>query len=257
MRSTNARSPPLWFTLGEEATSATMRRVAGAVTDIALSLQVKNLPMQAHWFILDSLLLANRANREGMHANALALTRQCVEAISVIELGLCGHKDSEALLMKWEADELTPGALRKWLSENVWPIYGSGLWSEPWAEFMSKFARAIQPYAHYCSQLAKWQLRLHGELKSESTPTLLIEYSPHAYDPQKATRITLFHAIITFALARVWITQTRQKDAEFASLINRLRIALGQSKYLDGHQTDWDQQFWAFIWSRQDGTILE
>jgi len=47
-------------------------------------------PMLAHWFMRDALLLANQANREGMHANALLLTRQCLEAISVIELACAG-----------------------------------------------------------------------------------------------------------------------------------------------------------------------
>jgi hypothetical protein len=158
------RPVPAWFSLCESANPEVMKRIAQAVATLSLSLQVKNLPMQAHWFILDSLLLANRANREGMHANALALTRQCVEAISVIELGLCSHADAEALLQKWESDELTPGVLRKWLSEHIWDAYGCGLWTESWSEFMSRFVRAVQPYAHYSTQLAKWQLRFHGQI---------------------------------------------------------------------------------------------
>src|ERR1700730_13372085 len=190
----NDRTAPEWFSLSESATPETMRRIAISVQKpTTLSLQVKNLPMQAHWFVLDSLILANRANREGMHANALALTRQCIEAISVIEVGLCGHRDSESILLKWDDDRLTPGALRKWLNESVWSRYGCGIWSEPWADFMSKLAKAVQPYAHYSSQLAKWQLRLHGPMEPGNVETsLLIEYSPRAYDAQKATRITLF-----------------------------------------------------------------
>lgn len=253
----NGRPIPEWFSLCERATSETMKRIAVSVAAVSLSLEVKNLPMQSHWFVLDSLLLANRANRDGMHANALALTRQCIEAISVIEVGLCGHQDSESILLQWNDDRLTPGALRKWLSDHVWVAYGSGLWHETWAEFMGRLAKAVQPYAHYSSQLAQWQLRLHGQMESEVEPTVLIEYSPRAYDAQKATRITLFHAILTFALARIWLAHTKSPDAEFSSLINRLRIALGRSKYLDGHQTNWDQQFWAMVWSKQGGTILE
>jgi hypothetical protein len=37
----------------------------------------------------------------------------------------------------------------------------------------------------------------------------------------------------------------------------RLGAALGKSRYLDGHQTDWGQQFWAMVWERGGGTILE
>lgn len=100
-------STPEWFTICEDATPQVMERVGRTVTANAMVLQVKSAPMLAHWFVLDTLLLANQANREGMHANALALTRQCVEAISIIELGVCGHPDAEATLLKWDADELT------------------------------------------------------------------------------------------------------------------------------------------------------
>lgn len=115
------RSTPEWFKLCDEATSQMMRRIADAVSANEMTLQVKSAPLLAHWFILDTLLLANQANRDGMHANALALTRQCVEAIGVIELGICGHSDAEAMLLKWEADELTAGKLRAWLQAHVWP----------------------------------------------------------------------------------------------------------------------------------------
>ncbi len=250
-------SPPEWFLLSERATPEVMKRIATSVAALRLPLQVKNLPMQSHWFVLDSLLLANEANRAGMHANAMALTRQCIEAISVIEVGLSKHRDSATILSKWDDDRLTAGEMRKWLNENVWNAYGCGLWTEPWGNFMGNLAKAIQPYAHYSTHLAKWQSRLLGLMKQDDERTLLIECAPRAYDAQKATRITLFHAILTFALARIWMAHTNTPDSEFSSLINRLRIALGRSKYLDGHQTDWDQQFWAIVYSRQGGTILE
>lgn len=47
-----------------------------------------------------------------------------------------------------------PGKLRAWLENNVWPGYGLGLWTEPWAVFMREFAAAIQPYAHCGPSLA-------------------------------------------------------------------------------------------------------
>jgi hypothetical protein len=80
-----------------------MKEDCGLVSAVPLSLQVKSLPVQAHSVVLDSPLLANQANREGMHANALTLTR----------LG---------------------------------------------SDLMSRLAAAIQAYAHYSSQSAKWQL---------------------------------------------------------------------------------------------------
>jgi hypothetical protein len=255
-----AGSTPDWFSLGEEATPEVMRRIATVTSAVPMSLQVQMSPKLAHWFMLDSLLLANQANREGMHANALSLTRQCLEALTVVELGICGHKGSEAILLKWDRDEITPGKLRAWLEQHVWPKYGSGLWSEPWTTFMREFAGALQPYAHYGSKLAQWQVRLlpgvgRKQSAAEAT-TALIEVRPRAYDAQKATRITLFHGILTYALGRIWIANNKT-DSDFAALIKRLGIALGKSRYLDGHATDWGQQFWAMMWQSDGDTVLE
>ncbi len=250
---------PDWFPLSEQATPIISARIARAVSALRMAPQVRSAPMLAHWFILDTLLLANRANREGMHANALSLTRQCVEAIGVLELGICGHPEAETILHKWDADALTPGKLRAWLQEEVWPGYGPGLWSEPWSAFMREFAGAVQPYAHYGSKLAQWQHRLHAfpdASEPASGASVIIETPPRAYDAQKATRITLFHALLHYVLGRIWLA-ANPTDPEFATLMARLGGALGKSRYLDGHATDWSRQFWAMVWQRGGGTIFE
>ncbi|MBD8555436.1 hypothetical protein IFT84_13070 [Rhizobium sp. CFBP 8762] len=253
------RSIPDWFKINEEATSQIMMRISASVTASDMVLQVRSSSMLAYWFVLDTLLLANQANRDGMHANALALTRQCVEAISVIELGVCGHPDAEAALLRWESDGLTPGKLRVWLQANLWSNYGSGLWNEPWSTFMREFAGAVQPYAHYSRGLAQWQLRLH-RLSDTNEPGAdmhaVIEMRPRAYDEQKATRITLFHALLAYVLGRIWLA-ANPRDVEFGVLMARLGTALGKSRYLDGHETNWGQQFWATVWERGGGTVLE
>ncbi|MEC5383668.1 hypothetical protein VSX64_23225 [Aurantimonas sp. C2-6-R+9] len=238
----NNRPVPEWFKMTDRATSETMKRIADSVQEPNLPIQVKFLPIQAHWFILDSLSLANQANREGMHANALALTRQCLEAISVVELGLSTHPDAAHVLLKWDRDKISPGELRRWLSANVWPSYGSGIWTESWSDYMAHLTRAIQPYAHYTSHLAQWQAHLLGQPDPSEPETMYVRFAPRAYDPQKATRITLFHAILTYTLGRIWVVG--RNDPEFSAMINRLGKALGKSKYLDGHETNWEQQFW-------------
>lgn len=245
---------PEWFVRTEEATSEVMGRIASATNAASMSLQVRFLPQKAHWFLLDSLFLANQANRDGMHANALSLTRQCVEAISVLELGLCSHKDAESTLIKWEQDGLTPGKLRAWLEANVWPTYGSGLWTESWATFMRQFAAALQPYAHYSTMLSQWQDQLLPDNGSDQTHKM-VRIAPRAYDPQKSTRITLLHAILTYILGRIYLAD--HNDLELSPLVLRLGSALSSSKYLDGHATDWSQQFWAMLWSTTGETVLE
>lgn len=244
------RSTPEWFALSEEATPLIMEQVAAAVDNLPLPQQVRFLPLQAFWFLADSLYLANRANREGMHANALSITRQCLEAISIIELGLAVTPGAFQTLERWEQDKETPGSLRKWLEGNVWPSYGKGLWHEPWSEFMSRLFKAIQPYAHYSTMLAQWQTHLHFFSEEQGTKNWkgVLELGPRKYDPQKATRITLYHALITFTLARILLAANRPCPPEFRALIDRVRISLGKSAYLDGAKTNWDQQFWAMMW---------
>jgi len=236
-----------WFEIGQWLAKPTFDRISNAVSESNLPIGVKQFPLSALWFFLDSMLLANQANREGMHANALVLTRQCLEAMSVIELGLSTASGSADVLRRWNEDLESPGGLRKWLSVNAWPSYGQGLWAEPWTEFMGRFAKAIQPYAHYSSHLAQWQERLHVAKKAGAGFEAIIELRPRAYDAQKATRITLYHGLMVFALGRVWLATRGHNDADFAALSNQFRCALASSQYLDGHTTNWDQQFWANI----------
>lgn len=236
-----------WFTLSNELTTQTNQKIADFLSETDLSVETKFFPQQAHWFLCDTLLLANQANREGMHANALSLTRQCIEAISIIELGLCKHNEAEAILVKWNNQKISAGEIRRWLESNVWSKYGTGLWAEPWNIYFAKLSRAVQPYAHYSSQLAQWQHRLVGNL-GESTPEkMIIEIGPRQYDPQKATRITLFHVLITYTMSRIWLASSGIKDRNFESLVLQAGEALGKSTFLDGHQTNWEQQFWATV----------
>jgi hypothetical protein len=105
-----------------------------------------------------------------------------------------------------------------------------------------------------CREFARHRFNEASEPNADSHA--IIEMSPRAYDAQKATRITLFHALLSYVLGRIW-QAANPTDKEFATLMARLGMALGKSRYLDGHQTDWSQQFWAMVWERDGGTILE
>jgi hypothetical protein len=242
---------PEWFKLSEELTPLIHQRISFALSNSTLPVEVKTQPLQAHWHLLNTLQIANKANRDGMHANALSITRQCIECISIIELGVCGHPDAPEMLARWSKDDLTPGATRAWLERNVWPSYGSGLWSERWADYMSALARSLQPYAHYSAPLSQWYGRMHGMKPSEDGRLLAImEIGPKTYDPQKATRITLYHGLIHFTLARIWHSTLGTGDLKFGADVDQLRIAIGASRYLDGDGTKWGEQFWAMMWFR-------
>lgn len=243
------KSAPEWFVISDEVRPLTLQRLAESLDALRLPLQIRTAPVQAFWFLSNSLFLASQANQDGMHANALSITRQCLEAISVIELGLSQVPAAEQVLLRWEADKESAGSLRKWLEANVWPNYGHGLWSEPWSDFMGRLAKAIQPYAHYSTKLAQWQMRVREFSQNGDNGELLavVECGPRKYDPQKATRITLYHALLIFTLARIWLATAGKSDTTFGALVDRLRMALGKSVYLDGATTNWDQQFWAML----------
>ncbi len=124
---------------------------------------------------------------------------------------------------------------------------------------MREFAGAVQSYAHYGRDLAQWQTRLirvQDSIDPQQDMHAIIEYRPRAYDAQKATRITLVHALLQYVLGRIWLA-AKPDDEGFAKLMARFGAALGKSRYLDGHQTNWSQQFWAMVWERGGETILE
>ncbi|MFS8976853.1 hypothetical protein PO002_20480 [Cupriavidus necator] len=56
-----ARNIPEWFKIIDTATQQVMQRVASAASANTMALQVRSSPTLAHWFILDTLLLANQA----------------------------------------------------------------------------------------------------------------------------------------------------------------------------------------------------
>ncbi len=250
------REIPEWFSKAEEAFDPIHQRIAAAVKAHGLPTHLSLAPQEAVYFFVHSMQIAYEANKAGVHANALSQTRYCVEALTIIELGICRKNGREAILEEWLDGKASPGKVRQWLAQNVWPSYGTGLWSESWEDFMTKLAKAVQPYAHYTAQLAQWQSRLHFANPGEKTA--YIESGPMVYDPQKATRITLLHSILNYTLARIWLASSTTKDLEFHAIVTCLRQALGKSRYLDGQQTNWEHQFFAMVWDRRTGSpILE
>ncbi len=246
------RDIPEWFARAEEAFDPVHQRVAAAIKTHGLPTHLSLAPQEAIYFFVHSMEIAYEANKAGIHANALSQTRYCIEALAIIELGICRTNGREAILEDWLKGKASPGKIRQWLAREVWPSYGTGLWSESWEDYMAKLAGAVQPYAHYSSQLAQWQSRLH--FANPDGNTAYIESGPIVYDPQKATRITLYHSILNYTLGRIWLANSTAEDSGFREIVTRLGDALGKSRYLDGHKTNWDQQFWAMVWDRRTGS---
>lgn len=173
---------------------------------------------------------SSHANRRGKHSAAVCLIRQSVEALTIAEIGLQPQTFAESLLNGWKEGKKSHGELRKALEEHVWPTYGHGLWDESWAEFYGNLARAVQQYAHYTPELQGWQFATVGH---EGGKEFYAMFGLETYDPLQATRITLFHMLLTYLLGRVLLSHGKNADViSRREEILELGQALGSSRLL-------------------------
>lgn len=239
---------PEWFLLCSELhnvilDSALEHLASRNGPDVHLNL----MPLSAVHHFINCLTTSEEANRKGMHAVAISLLRQCVEALVVIDAGLQDVPTGDMLLGHWRGEK-TAGQMRQLLEQHVWRKYGRGLWNETWSDFFAKLASAVQPYAHYGPQLQFWQIAtLGGPYKGEDgSLQFLAQVGLTAYDPLKATRITLFHGLLLWSLAELILTNGGSSRLD-TNAVAKLRAALAASDLLDGEQTKWDQQFWGTL----------
>ena len=231
---------PEWFRLGESLmwplvgmAVATCRSHKMATLDLSMQ---GELAIYHHAGCLET---SAHANKRGKHSAALCLIRQSVEALCIAELSLQDPSFAEPLLLGWKDGKKTQGEVRKSLERDIWPRYGSGLWSETWPEFYANLARAVQPYAHYTSDLQGWQFSNHSY---DGGTTFLASTGLENYDSLLATRITLLHALLTWMLGRILLDHGKNTDVlTRKSDIHDLGKALGSSRLLfEGG--DWGSQ---------------
>jgi hypothetical protein len=170
-----------------------------------------------------------------------------VESLTIVDLGFCGSDHAEDLLRGWIDGNKSQGEIRKWMEQELWPRYGVGLWSEPWAAFFASLAKAVQPYSHYSSELMSWQPSIEGATEHGDAFLLLAKIAVKNYDCTRATRITLLHSILVWALMR--LLEVHQIGAPVApEAVRQLGASLGSSEYLEARVTDWSRQFWPWMW---------
>ncbi len=173
-----------------------------------------------------------RCNEEGKHSVAISLLRQCIESLTLVDMGLQNHDFAFPLLMKWKEGKKSLGELRKHLDTEIWSKYGTGLWDESWSDFLTNLASAVQPYAHYTQQLQGWQYSVVG-FDYEKQEGIYYTDISGAYDALKASRITLFHELAGWTLGRLLLANGDNKNVlERASKIEEWGKALGKSKLL-------------------------
>jgi hypothetical protein len=182
------------------------------------------------------LEISMEANLKGRHSVAICLVRHCVESLTLVDIGLQDPAFRKPLLVAWEQGRKGHGELRAALEKAVWPAYGAGLWDETWAEYFGNLSKAVQPYAHYTQQLQGWQYSVLATMTDGYFATL----DPfNSYDPLKATRITLLHALSGWTLGRLLLAHGKHTDVlQRREKIAALGTALAGSKLL------WKRKDW-------------
>lgn len=197
------------------------------------------MPYLAVCHVANAVKASALSNEQGMHSVAVCLVRQCVEAITIFEIGLQDRSFTEPLLMAWKEGSKSQGELRRSLENHVWTSYGTGLWEELWAEFFGNLARSVQPYAHYTPELQGWQF---ATVNYSGGHEFTVMVGPGTYDALQASRVTLLHCLVGWAMARVLLASKRNSGIRQWSVeIDELGRALAKSKLLF-HRADWGAQ---------------
>lgn len=243
---------PEWFTIGDQLMEPVVRELSGTVRSIQQSdLDLKTACEAAGLHFVQCVDTSIQVNKRGLHAIAVSLVRQCMEALSVVDAGLQRPGLRDELVRAWLDEKITAGGIRKRLDAEVWANYGEGLWGESWSEFMSEFSQAVHPYAHYTQLLQGWQFaHLSDQLfkSQDGSYTTYMSIGPDTYDTTKATRITLLHMILEWVAGRMVLANGHAQ--ELAARIGALGEALAEAEWLGGGKTPWHQEFWPHMFDK-------
>lgn len=194
------------------------------------NLDANLIPHLATYHLNACLNASIEANAAFQPSVAICLLRQCVEALTVIDVGLQELSFRDPLFKEWSAGKTTTGALRKRLAEAVWPRYGVGLWDESWTDFFSNLAKAVHPYAHYSPELLGWQQSI---VAFDGGSRFLVATGPRGQDPVKASRLALLQSLVIWTLARLLLENRGSPGVQsLQPAVKRLAAAIGSSKLL-------------------------
>lgn len=187
-------------------------------------------PQLAVFHLNAALNTSIEATRIAQPSVAVCLLRQCVEALTLVDVGLQVPPLKNRLLACWNEGTKTVGGLRAELAEGPWKTYGPGLWGECWEDFFGNLAGAVQPYAHYTPELKGWQI---GVVSFDGTNRFVFRTAASNPDPLKATRLSLMQAIVVWTSASL-LLHNRQGaiDVPTREQTNDLRQAIAGSDLL-------------------------
>lgn len=206
-----------------------------------LSPSIRNAPLLASFHLHQSIMASTEANNQGWHSVALALLRQCIEALTIVEAGLQSREIATPLLKDWLGGKTSQGRMRANLEAACWPRYGHGLWGESWVEFFGNLAKAVQPYAHYSHVLMGWQYATPDVVPRpcNGDDTIIdARIGFHSYDALKALRIHLYTAILGWGLARM-LEENSISCPMHGEKLKAWGRSIATSELLDGSRSSW------------------
>lgn len=210
-----------------------------------LNAHVRIAPLLASYHLHQCVLSSVDANEKGRHSVAMALLRQCVEALTIVDVGLQPHEFATDVLLSWVEDRLTQGQIRKKLEAERWPQYGHGLWQEPWAEYFGNLARAVQPYAHYSRTLMGWQFSVPATVSAPKPDERIVVYAHVGSDSKdllKGARISLFVTLVGWTVARL-LEENEVSCPMQGEELKEWGKSIGASDLLDGGTSSWADVF--------------
>jgi hypothetical protein len=221
---------PKWLILGENLLNPIVEANLSVTRNFTFgNEQVEPLPYMAVCHFAACLETSIEANKQGKHSVAICLVRQCLEALTIIDIGLQNPVYAEPLLLAWSEGKKTAGQLRQNLEHDIWPRYGQGWWGESWAEFFGNLAQSVHPYAHYSPELQGWQW---ATITSGETGALMA-IGPNTYDELRAARITLLHILLVWTSGRLILAHNEKSlESTHREKIVELGAALASSNLL-------------------------
>jgi hypothetical protein len=205
------------------------------------------LPPVAASHFAGHFVTAGWANRCGLHAVSLALSRQLFETLSIVELGFLGHEGRKQLA-RWDDGKVTAGGLRQWLQLVAWPTYPAGLHGLSWTDFMASLGRALQPYAHFSPALLQWNFNV-VEAPSSRTRRAVVAVGP-SYDAARAARIQLLRGALLWSLGQVMLhAEPTALDDAVGQELTSLGSEIARSEWLVSG--DWGEVLTPHVWDER------
>lgn len=243
---------PEWFTRGDRILGPILLNLHEVLRSLPEpDLNIKTACEAAGLHFVQCLNTSIEVNKGGLHAIAVSLVRQCLEALSVVDAGLQPRELRHELIQAWLDEQASAGGIRKRLQAAAWFRYGDGLWGEGWPDLMSEFTAAVHPYAHYTQLLQGWQFaHLHDQLMAQPDGSYhaYMSIGHGTYDATKATRITLLHMILAWIAGRILLANGHAKAHERE--IHSLGRALAAAEWLGGGKAPWHQEFWPHMFDK-------